>query len=77
MYCCVAYICEGISILRIYVTVTSPYPRDQGVKVILRTTFLAKHEKKRVITRDDNLYVAPVKYKYRLVATCPQEASLK
>ena len=27
----VAYIHEGISDLRIYVTVTSPYPRDRGV----------------------------------------------
>ena len=25
------YICEGIFILRIYVTVTSPYARDRGV----------------------------------------------
>ena len=27
------YICEGISVLRIYVAVTSPYPRDRGVTV--------------------------------------------
>ena len=26
-----AYICEGISVMRIYDTVTSPYPRDRGV----------------------------------------------
>jgi len=26
-----AYICEGISDLRTYVTVTSPYPHDRGV----------------------------------------------
>jgi len=31
LYWCLAYICEGISALRIYVTVTSPYPRDQGI----------------------------------------------
>jgi len=32
LYLCLAYVCEGISDLRIYVTVTSPYPRDRGVK---------------------------------------------
>ena len=28
---CLAYIREGISDLRIYVAVTSPYPQDRGV----------------------------------------------
>ena len=31
LYWCLAYIREGISDLRIYVAVTSPYPRDRGV----------------------------------------------
>ena len=31
LYWCLAYIREGISDLRIYVTVTSPYPQDRGV----------------------------------------------
>ena len=31
LYWCLAYILEGISDLRIYVAVTSPYPPDRGV----------------------------------------------
>ena len=31
LYWYLAYICEGIFHLRIYVTVTSPYPRNRGV----------------------------------------------
>jgi len=31
LYWCLAYICEGISALRIYVAVTSSYSRDRGV----------------------------------------------
>jgi len=34
LYWCLAYIREGISDLRIYVTVTSPYPRDRGATLI-------------------------------------------
>ena len=33
LYWCLAYIREGISDLRIYVAVTSPYPQDWGVTV--------------------------------------------
>ena len=33
LYGCLAYICEGIFDLRIYVAVTSPYPRDRDVTV--------------------------------------------
>jgi len=36
LYCCLAYIREGISDLRIYVTVTSPYPPDRGITQILQ-----------------------------------------
>ena len=36
MYWCLVYICEGIFDLRIYVTVTSSYPRDRGVTFYLR-----------------------------------------
>ena len=31
LYWRLAYICEGISALHIYVRVTSPYPQDRGV----------------------------------------------
>jgi len=33
VYRCLAYICEDIFAQRIYVTVTSPYPRDWGVTI--------------------------------------------
>ena len=35
LYWCLVYIREGISDLRIYVAVTSPYPRDRGVIMIM------------------------------------------
>ena len=38
MYWCLAYICEGIFELRIYVVVTSPYPQDRGVINIMNKT---------------------------------------
>jgi len=31
LYWCLVYTCEGISAQRMYVTVTSPYPRDWSV----------------------------------------------
>ena len=38
LYWFLAYICEGIFGLRIYVAVTSPYPRDRGVTRSIYTT---------------------------------------
>ena len=40
LYCCLAYIHEGISDVRIYVAVTSPYSRDRGVTFTV-TDYLA------------------------------------
>jgi len=37
LYWCLAYIREGISDLRIYVAVTSPYPPDRGVTTLSKT----------------------------------------
>ena len=44
LYWCLAYICEGISALRIYIAVTSPYPWDQGVTSTLTSSAdLSRH----------------------------------
>jgi len=38
LYWCLAYICEGIFDLHIYVAVTSPHPRDRGVTLSISWT---------------------------------------
>jgi len=37
LYWCLAYICGGISALRIYIAVTSLYPQDRCVTMVVRS----------------------------------------
>ena len=43
------YICEGIFDLHIYVTVTSPYPQDRGIKELHENPYGRKPQRKRKI----------------------------
>ena len=67
LYWCLAYIHEGISDMRIYVTVTSPYPRDLGVTISHHLAMMKYQLLLWIISWEERIRSPPVVHQQRIL----------